>query len=122
MSQTLSSTDRPFVGIRSMLGQYSVDEVIIASGSGSVGPNTVLGTIAASGKYGPFDATASDGLETATAVLIHGVDATSSDAPGVAVVRIAELEASQLVWGDNDPAGIDSGIGDLNAIGLIVRT
>jgi hypothetical protein len=40
---------------------------------------TVLGKITASGKYGPYDDTATDGRQTAVGILAEDVDATSSD-------------------------------------------
>ncbi|MBC7327553.1 head decoration protein [bacterium] len=40
---------------------------------------TVLGKITASGKYGPYDDSATDGRQTAVGILGEDVDATSSD-------------------------------------------
>lgn len=47
----------------------------------------VLGRITASGKYQLSPATGSDGSQTAAAVLLYPVDATSADATGVVAVR-----------------------------------
>jgi opacity protein-like surface antigen len=46
-------------------GRLSRDNVIIASGAGSLQPGTVLGKLTASGKFVPSPATAADGSETA---------------------------------------------------------
>lgn len=40
---------------------------------------TVLGKITASGKYGPYSASATDGRQVAVGVLAENVDATSAD-------------------------------------------
>lgn len=65
------------------------EEVTIASGSGVLVAGTVLGKITASGKYAPFDPTLVNGVELAagSAILFHGVDATSVDVKTVATVN-----------------------------------
>jgi hypothetical protein len=40
---------------------------------------TVLGKITASGKYGPYSASATDGRQTAVGILMEDVDATNGD-------------------------------------------
>lgn len=52
--------------------------ITIASGY-RLSAGTVLGKITASGKYGPYDDTATDGRQTAVGILGEDVDATSSD-------------------------------------------
>ncbi|MBC7328855.1 head decoration protein [bacterium] len=52
--------------------------ITIASGY-KLTAGTVLGKITASGKYGPYDDTATDGRETAVGILAEDVDATNSD-------------------------------------------
>jgi hypothetical protein len=66
---------------------YTRETVTIASGAGPLAPGTVLGKITASGKYAAHDPAATDGTETAVAVLWGKVDASGGDAPAVAVVR-----------------------------------
>lgn len=60
---------------------------------------TVTGTI----KYGPFDPTATNGLQNASGILFSGYkDATSADKKAVANVRgPIKVNASELVWGAN---------------------
>ena len=66
-------------------GRLSRDNIIIASGAGQLQPGTVLGKLTASGKFLPSPETAADGSETAVAVLVGSVDATSADVIAVAV-------------------------------------
>ncbi|MCF1502916.1 head decoration protein [Afifella sp. H1R] len=98
---------------------YSVEEVIIASGSGVVESGTVIGKITASGKYAPVTVAASDGSEDAAGILMNAVDATSADAPGVAVVRFAKVVHQGLKYGADvdtsaERAAIHAALGALN--------
>jgi len=56
-----------------------VTSVTVASGEGVLEAGTVLGKVTASGKYAAYDNAASDGTQTAVAILADKVDATSSD-------------------------------------------
>jgi hypothetical protein len=58
----------------------------------------VLGKLTASGKFIPSPATAADGSETAIAVLVGSVDATSADVVAVAVTRHAEVNRYGLFY------------------------
>lgn len=64
---------------------YTREVVTIAAGT--LQPGTVLGKITASGKYAAHDPAATDGTETAVAVLWGKADATGGEVPGVALVR-----------------------------------
>lgn len=79
-------------------GDISRDTLVIVSGSGKLLAGTVLGKITASGKYKPYDNDAVDGSQTAAAILVYDVDATSADATAVGLVRLAEVWTSRLVW------------------------
>jgi Bacteriophage lambda head decoration protein D len=61
-------------------GRLSRDKIVVASGAGKLRPGTVLGKLTASGKFAPSPETGVNGSETAVAVLVGGVDATSADA------------------------------------------
>jgi hypothetical protein len=61
-------------------------------------PGTVLGKLTASGKFVPSPETAADGSETAVAVLVGSVDATSADVIAVAVTRHAEVNRYGLFY------------------------
>ena len=61
-------------------------------------------------------------LEAAAAILYDAVDASAADAEGVAVVRLAEVNAAELVW----PAGITgpeqtTALGELAALSILAR-
>ncbi len=72
-------------------GRLSRDNIVIASGAGTLLPGTLLGKLTASGKFAPSPETAADGSETTVAILVGGVDATSSDVAAVGLMRHAEV-------------------------------
>ena len=51
-----------------------------------------------SGKYKEYNPANTDGSQTALAVLIDAVDATSGDQEGLVIARQAEVNAAELVW------------------------
>jgi hypothetical protein len=82
----------------------------------------VLGKVTASGKYKVLAPAAVDGSEAAAGILYDAVDASSADSEAVAIVRLAEVNAAELVW----PAGITGGqkttaLGQLVALTIIAR-
>ena len=83
---TLSETTHPggFL-VWEAFRDYTREVVTIAAGD--LSPGTVLGRITASGKYAAHDPGATDGTETAVAVLWGKVDATAGDVDAVALVR-----------------------------------
>jgi hypothetical protein len=103
-------------------GDISRDTIVIASGNGKLLAGTVLGKITATGKYKPYDNDAVDGTQTAAAILIYDVDATSVDVTTIAITRYAEVFTSRLVWAasvllaEKAPAYVE-----LAAAGVIVR-
>lgn len=78
---------------------YSREEVIVISGAGKLQSGTVLGKITASGKYKPVTVAAADGSQTAAAILLNPVDATSADAPAVVIARDAIVVQQGLIYG-----------------------
>jgi hypothetical protein len=102
-------------------GRYA-GEFVVSEGNGRISRETitvlagenlqaaaVLGKVTASGKYKALDPAAVDGSEVA-------------DAEGVAIVRLAEVNAAELVW----PAGITgpeqtTALGELAALTIIAR-
>lgn len=76
----------------------------------------VLGQITASGKYVPFDDSASDGRETAAGILYAKLEndtEAADDQAGVIVNFGAEVRSADLVWEE----GVDenAGLADLAA-------
>ena len=60
--------------------------------------------------------------KVAAGVLYDAVDASAADAEGVAIVRLAEVNAAELVW----PAGITgpeqaTALGELATLSIIAR-
>lgn len=103
-------------------GDISRDTLVVASGNGKLLAGTVLGKITATGKFKPYDNDAVDGSQTAAAILVYDVDATSVDVTTVGIVRYAEVFTSRLVWAasvllaEKAPAYVE-----LAAAGVIVR-
>ncbi|SEP21512.1 Bacteriophage lambda head decoration protein D [Methylobacterium sp. ap11] len=105
-------------------GSYrSRDTAIIASGAGKLASGTVLAKVAATGKHVPAAAAGSDGSQTAVAVLLFPVDATSADAKAVIVSRYAIASHAGLTYGAtiNDATKRAAANAQLNAVGIIVR-
>lgn len=64
----------------------------------SAGEGFTITVAAGSGKYRAYDPANTDGSQTAVAVLFDAVDAAAADRPSVAIVRDAEVNASELSW------------------------
>jgi hypothetical protein len=78
-------------------------------------------TVTLSG-YKQLNTAATDGSQTAAAILYAGVDASAADKPCVVTARSAEVNGNELIW----PAGISAGnkaaaIASLKGLGILVR-
>jgi len=103
------------------LGSYSVDQVTLLTGQ-KYKAGSVVGKITASGKYTMWNPANSDGSQTVAGILYATKDATAADKPGVVVNRVAQVNASELVWFTGATGGnITTGLAGLKAIGLIPR-
>lgn len=101
----------------------SRDTAIINSGSGKLKVGTVLAKVTATGKFVPAAASGADGSQTAVAVLLFPVDATSADAKAVILTRHAQVSHAGLIYGAtiNDATKRAAANAQLNAVGIIVR-
>ncbi|MEJ5199680.1 MAG: head decoration protein [Anaerolineae bacterium] len=100
---------------------YSRDEVTVASGQ-NLATGTVIGIITASGKVTQINPGATDGSQNAAGVLLHPVDASAGDKPGVIIARHAICSDKGLVW----PGSITgpqkaAAITQLKSLGILVR-
>lgn len=85
---------------------------------------SVLGQVTASGKYTLSPATGSTGEETATAVLLENVDASSADKSGVILRRgPAIISPADLVFASsvNDDTKKAAKIAQLVSVGIVAR-
>lgn len=74
-------------------------------------------------KYKAYNPSNTDGSQVPVAVLYSGVDASSADAEGVAIVRDAEVAAVKLAWFTSATEGqIAAGIAGLAARGIFARS
>ena len=117
-------TEGPHPGsflIWEVLRDYTRETVTIAAGR--LEPGTVLGRITASGKYAAHDPAATDGTETAVALIWGKADATAGDAPAVAIVRgPAIVNRHDLVFAGTPTEGeIAAAHAALLAAGILVR-
>lgn len=102
---------------------YNRESVTLITGQ-NLTLGAVLGKITASGKYTAVDPAASDGSQTAAAVLLADVDATSADKKAVILARgPAVVSSSHLVW----PVGATTNqkaaaTTQLAALGIVART
>lgn len=78
--------------------------VTIATAAGALLAGTVLGKYTSGGKYNQLTPGASNGLQTADAILFDAVDATGGDVEAVVVYRLASFNPNEVIW----PAGISS--------------
>ncbi|MFT3973321.1 MAG: head decoration protein [Amaricoccus sp.] len=101
----------------------SRDNITVVSGAGKLVPGTVLGKLTAGGKYTPSPATGSDGSQTAVAVLLYPVDATSGDVQVAAITRDAEWNGKTLTYAGSvdDDTKKAAKHTQLAAVGIIVR-
>lgn len=124
MSQVLSQSRPPLQFLMSEANFHrSRDNIVIVAGAGVVKPGTVLGKITASGKYAPSPATGATGVETAAAINLYQVDATSADAAVSAVTRDCEVNGKTLFFEAtvNDDAKKAAKAAQLKAAGIVVR-
>ena len=102
-------------------GKISRETITVLSGQ-NLSAATVLGKVTASGKYKALDPDAVDGSEAAAGILYDAVDASAADAEGVAIVRLAEVNAAELVWPDGISAPEQTtALGELAALSIIAR-
>jgi len=81
-------TETPHAGgflVWETLRDYCRSTVVLASGN--LQPGTILGKITASGKYAAHDPAASNGTQTAAAILWDSVDASGGDTNAVVLTR-----------------------------------
>jgi hypothetical protein len=96
---------------------------VVTIDAGTLEPGTVLGKITVGGKYVAHDPAATDGSETAAAVLWDKADASASDVPAVAIVRgPAIVNRHDLVFaGTPSEPEIAAAHAALAAAGILVR-
>jgi hypothetical protein len=115
--------NQDFEGLLSEANGMRSRKAIIVALSAALVSGSVLGEVTATpGTFKPVDPTASDGTETAAAILGANVDASAADAKGVAFVRDVEWSESLLSFSetmtDNEKA---AAIAELEALGIITR-
>lgn len=102
-------------------GTRSRSTITVASGQTLVA-GAVLGKVTATGEYKAYDNATNTGIETAVAVLWDAVDASAASTVGVAIVRQAEVNQSELTFATTQTAADKTAAyTDLASAGIIVR-
>ena len=104
-------------------GHRSREVVTIVSGQ-NLKAGAVLGKITSGGKYAIADnhTPASNGSQTAVAVLLEDVDASGGDMPGQILARDAEVKSGMLNYVASATGGEKAAANTaLAAVGIIVR-
>lgn len=101
-------------------GKRSRDNVTIASGQ-NLYAGAVLGKITSGGKYTAINQGASDGSQTAVAILIGRCDASAADTAAAVINCDAEVNGDELDWGSESPTEVTTGVAELLAVGIKVR-
>ena len=106
-----------------VLRDYTRETVTIASGTGKLEPGTVLGKITTGGKYTTLAPAATNGSQNAAGILWDAVDASTSDALGVVMLRgPAIVNRHEINWPDGaTEAQITAATTALATIGIILR-
>jgi hypothetical protein len=106
-----------------VLRDYTRETVILASGTGTLVPGTVLGKITTGGKYTGLAPAATNGSQNPAGILWGPADATSADAPGVVILRgPAIANRTELVWPEGaTEAEISAATTALSALGILLR-
>lgn len=116
------------IGVNGATGAAFADDIgftITTGGSAFVAGDGFDITVAAgSGKYAPYDPTAKDGSQIASAVLLHKHDTTADVIGAVLLVRgPAEIDRTELEWGANVSTSghKDAAVASLAAAGIVSR-
>ena len=106
-----------------VLRDYTRETVTIASGAGKLEPGTVLGKITTGGKYTTLAPAATNGSQNAAGILWDTVDASTSDAPVVIMLRgPAIVNRHEIIWPEGaTEAQITAATSALATIGIILR-
>jgi len=78
-------------------GAISRDVMTLKKRAALYEAGTILGVETTSGLCKAFDANATDGTETAVAILYDNVDASGANTNAVVIARLAEVDAQTLV-------------------------
>lgn len=120
---TYTESQRPLEAVLYEEPVFSRETVTIVSGAGVVKAGTVLGKITSGGKYTPYDDGLSNGAQTAVAVSLYEVDATSADVSTAVLARHAVVKSGALQWhADADATAKTAAATALLAKDIIVRS
>jgi hypothetical protein len=97
LKNTATEGIRAFEVVLSDFGSISREKAVLLAGQTLIA-GTVLGRITDSGKYALHDPDATDGSQTAVAVLLVDCTASGADAPTLILARLAEVKSALLTF------------------------
>lgn len=97
LKHTATEGIRAFEVVLSDFGSISRDKAVLLAGQILIA-GTVLGRITDSGKYVLHDPDATDGSQTAVAVLLADCTTSGADAPALILARLAEVKSALLTF------------------------
>lgn len=101
-------------------GKRSRENVVLVTGQ-DLPAGAVLGQLTSGGKYTAVSQGASDGSQTAAAILINATDATDADVAVAVIKRDAEVNFYQLDWGSESSGEQATAVDELATLGIICR-
>lgn len=97
LKHTATEGIRALEVVLSDFGPISRDKAVLLAGQTLIA-GTVLGRITDSGKYALHDPDATDGSQTAAAVLLVDCTASGADATALILARLAEVKSALLTF------------------------
>lgn len=122
---TVEDPDGVTIGTGTVAVAFSAGGLAFTLADGSTdfvsGDGFTITVAAGAGTYAVYDNTASNGVETADAILCYAAANSGSTQSVTVIERLAEVKADLLGWGANDSTGIAAGKADLLAKNIKVR-
>jgi hypothetical protein len=118
----ITETARVLEGILSEANGYRSREAVTVASGQNLPAGAVLGMVTATGEYAEHDPAATDGTETAAAILLYPTDASAAAVVATALVRDCEVTATALAWITGATAQNKAdGLAALATVGVIAR-
>lgn len=123
---TVEDPDGITVGVATVASAFSGGGLAFTIADGATdfvsGDAFTITVAAGSGKYAAYDTALTNGRATAAGILFDAVDASSADKAGVAIVRLAEVVSSSLIFAsDQDSTAQTAALAHLAALNIVAR-
>lgn len=116
-TMSVTTPDGRLLSALTVATAYTSDQINLTIPDGAEDWDTGdIVTVTVTGKAVPYSAAATDGSQRASGVLLDTVDASASDADGVAIVRDAEIYTSKLTGSSS------TALAQLAMLGIVARS